>query len=189
MSAASASAFRATSEPARERCGAVADDAGARACQTLGDGPLVITEKSAPAHLAPLAAPKISAFSCPSRRVRSLRACPRRRTHTAKGAHAFPAATRGAYAPPRIASGLQLVQQTGMAPDHRPLEQARLRLRVAPREACAASRRACTWGATVRCTYQTPKAGTRTQYVLYVGPWGQAALCVRYVPNAGGWYA
>ena len=31
--------------------------------------------------------------------------------------------------------------------------------------------------------------GTRTQYVLYVGPWGQATLRLRYVPNAGGWYA
>ena len=30
-----------------------------------------------------------------------------------------------------------------------------------------------TWVATVRCTYPTPEAGTRTQYV----------------PNAGGWYA
>ena len=46
-----------------------------------------------------------------------------------------------------------------------------------------------TWGATVRGTYPTPEAGTRTQYVLYVGPWGQAALRLRYVPNAGGWYA
>ena len=45
-----------------------------------------------------------------------------------------------------------------------------------------------TWVATVRCTYPTPKAGTRTQYV-YVGPWGQAALRLRYVPNAGGRYA
>ena len=25
--------------------------------------------------------------------------------------------------------------------------------------------------------------------VLYVGPWGQAALRLRYVHNAGGWYA
>ena len=46
-----------------------------------------------------------------------------------------------------------------------------------------------TWGATVRGTYRTPEAGTRTQYVLYVGPWGQAALRLRYVHNAGGWYA
>ena len=46
-----------------------------------------------------------------------------------------------------------------------------------------------TWGATVRGTYGTPVAGTRTQHVQYVGPWGQAALCLRYVPNAGGWYA
>ena len=49
--------------------------------------------------------------------------------------------------------------------------------------------RVAAWGATVRGTYPTPEAGTRTQYVLYVGPWGRAALCVRYVPNAGGWYA
>ena len=35
----------------------------------------------------------------------------------------------------------------------------------------------------------TPKAGTRTQCVLYVGPWGQAALRPRYVRYAGGWYA
>ena len=46
-----------------------------------------------------------------------------------------------------------------------------------------------TWGATVRGTYPKPEAGTRTQYVLYVGPWGQATLCLQYVPNAGGWYA
>jgi hypothetical protein len=45
------------------------------------------------------------------------------------------------------------------------------------------------WGATVRGTYPTPEAGTRTPYVQYVGPWGQAALCARHVPNAGGWYA
>ena len=45
------------------------------------------------------------------------------------------------------------------------------------------------WGATVRGTYGTAEAGTRTQYVLYAGPWGQAALRRRYVPNAGGWYA
>jgi hypothetical protein len=43
-----------------------------------------------------------------------------------------------------------------------------------------------TWVATVRGTYPTPEAGTRTPYVQYVGPWGQAALRVRYVPNAGG---
>ena len=41
--------------------------------------------------------------------------------------------------------------------------------------------------ATVRCPYRPPKAGT--QYVLYVGPWGQAAVRLRYVRNAGGWYA
>ena len=45
------------------------------------------------------------------------------------------------------------------------------------------------WGATVRGTYGTPVAGTRTQYVQYVGPWEQAALRLRYVPNAGCWYA
>ena len=45
------------------------------------------------------------------------------------------------------------------------------------------------WGATVRGTYGTPEAGTCTPYVQYVGPWGQAALRVRYVPNAGGGYA
>ncbi len=48
---------------------------------------------------------------------------------------------------------------------------------------------AMTWGATVRGTYPMPEAATHTRYVLYVGPWGRAALCVRYVPNAGGWYA
>jgi hypothetical protein len=48
---------------------------------------------------------------------------------------------------------------------------------------------AAAWGATVRGTYGTPEAGTRTQYVQYAGPWGQAALRPRYVPNAGGWYA
>ena len=50
----------------------------------------------------------------------------------------------------------------------------------------AVSRLCTTWGATVRGTYPTPEAGTRTQYV---GPWGQAALRLRYVHNAGGWYA
>ena len=44
------------------------------------------------------------------------------------------------------------------------------------------------WGATARGTYSTAEAGTRTPYVQYVGLWGQAALCVRYVPNAGGWH-
>ena len=44
------------------------------------------------------------------------------------------------------------------------------------------------WGATARGTYSTAEAGTRTPYVQYVGPWGQAALRLRYVPNAGGWY-
>ena len=48
---------------------------------------------------------------------------------------------------------------------------------------------ASAWGATARGTYPTPEAGTRTQYVLYVGPWGQAALRLRYVHNAAGWYA
>ena len=37
----------------------------------------------------------------------------------------------------------------------------------------------------MRGTYGTPEAGTRTQYVQYAGPWGQAALCLRYVPNGG----
>ena len=46
-----------------------------------------------------------------------------------------------------------------------------------------------TWVATVRGTYPTPEAGTRTPYVQVRGALGQAALCVRYVPNAGGWYA
>ena len=46
-----------------------------------------------------------------------------------------------------------------------------------------------TWGGTVRGTYPTPEAGTRTPYVQVRGALGQAALCVRYVPNAGGWYA
>ena len=45
------------------------------------------------------------------------------------------------------------------------------------------------WGATVRGTYSTAEAGTRTPYVQYAGPWGQAALRLRYVHNAGGWYA
>ena len=39
---------------------------------------------------------------------------------------------------------------------------------------------------TVRGTCGTAEAGTRTQYVQYAGPWGQAALRLRYVPNAGG---
>ena len=52
-----------------------------------------------------------------------------------------------------------------------------------------ATRVMATWGVTVRGTYPTPEAGTRTQYVQYAGPWGQAALRLRYVPNAGGWYA
>ena len=46
-----------------------------------------------------------------------------------------------------------------------------------------------TWGATPRGTYGTPVAGTRTQYVQYVWPQGQAALRLWYVPYAGGWYA
>ena len=37
---------------------------------------------------------------------------------------------------------------------------------------------------TVRGTYGTAEAGTRTQYVQYVAPWGQAALRVRYVHHA-----
>ena len=46
-----------------------------------------------------------------------------------------------------------------------------------------------TWGATVRGTYGTAEAGTRTQYVQYAAPWRQAALRLWYVPKAGGWYA
>ena len=44
---------------------------------------------------------------------------------------------------------------------------------------------------TDRGKYITPEAGPRTQYAKYVGPWGwgQAALRLRYVPNAGGRYA
>ena len=41
----------------------------------------------------------------------------------------------------------------------------------------------------MRGPYRTPEAGTRRQYVRYVGPWGLAALRLRYVPNAGGWHA
>ena len=41
----------------------------------------------------------------------------------------------------------------------------------------------------LRGTYGTPEAGTRTQYVQCVGPWGQAALRLRHVYSAGGWYA
>ena len=46
-----------------------------------------------------------------------------------------------------------------------------------------------TWNTTVRGTYGAPEAGTRTQYVQYAGPRGQAAVRLRYVPDAGGWYA
>ena len=46
-----------------------------------------------------------------------------------------------------------------------------------------------TWVATVRGAYGTAEAGARTPYVQYGGPWGQAALRLRYVPDAGGWYA
>ena len=41
------------------------------------------------------------------------------------------------------------------------------------------ARRTC--GAMVRRKYGTPKAGTRTAYVQYVGPRGQAALCLWHV--------
>ena len=41
------------------------------------------------------------------------------------------------------------------------------------------------WGDAVRGTYATPEAGTRTRYVQYAGPWGQAALGLRYVPHGG----
>ena len=46
-----------------------------------------------------------------------------------------------------------------------------------------------TWAATVRGTYGTAEAGTRTQYAQYAGAWGQATLRLWYVPNAGGLYA
>ena len=46
-----------------------------------------------------------------------------------------------------------------------------------------------TWGATVRGTCPTPEAGKCTQYVQYAAPLGQAALRLRYVPNAGGRHA
>ena len=42
--------------------------------------------------------------------------------------------------------------------------------------------------ATVRGAYRTAEAGS-SQYVRYVGPWGQAALRLPYVPNAAGSYA
>ena len=54
-----------------------------------------------------------------------------------------------------------------------------------------------TWGATVRGTYPTPEAGTRTPYVQYGGPWGkppcasgtyptrEAGTRSVYVPNGG----
>ena len=57
--------------------------------------------------------------------------------------------------------------------------------------------RPSTWGATVRGTYRTPEAGTRTQYVQYVAPWGKppcaSGTCTTreagtrslYVPNGG----
>ena len=58
---------------------------------------------------------------------------------------------------------------------------------VPPGELAASSTTArWTWGATVRGTYGTAEAGTRTQYVQYAGPWGQAALRLRYAPNAYG---
>ena len=68
-----------------------------------------------------------------------------------------------------------------------PLHRRQLIDAAPPRAGPLVPRRA--WVATVRGTYPTPEAGTRTQYVLYVGPWGQAALRLRYVHNAGGWYA
>ena len=59
---------------------------------------------------------------------------------------------------------------------------------------CAqASRRAGRWRPGVitreRGAYRTAEAGTRNQYVQYVGPWAQAALRLLYVHNAGGRYA
>ena len=45
------------------------------------------------------------------------------------------------------------------------------------------------WVATTRGTYPNARGWYAHPYVQNVGPWGQAALCVRYVPNAGGWCA
>ena len=44
---------------------------------------------------------------------------------------------------------------------------------------------ACGVTTMVRGAHGTPEAGTRTQYVPYVGPWRQAALCLWYVQYAG----
>ena len=41
----------------------------------------------------------------------------------------------------------------------------------------------------MRGTHGAPEAGTRAQYVQCVMPWGQAALRLRYVHNAGRWHA
>ena len=45
------------------------------------------------------------------------------------------------------------------------------------------------WGATVRGTYRTPDVGYAYVPSMYAGPWGQAALRLQYVSNAGGRYA
>ena len=66
--------------------------------------------------------------------------------------------------------------QHGMAPGP---EARRVRLRC----------RLVAWGPTVRGMYGTPVAGARSQYVQYLGPCVHATLRLRYVPNAGGWYA
>ena len=41
----------------------------------------------------------------------------------------------------------------------------------------------------VRGTYGTPEAGTATQYIQRVEYWDRAALHLRYVQYAQGWYA
>ena len=50
------------------------------------------------------------------------------------------------------------------------------------RSAASSSSPGC---ATVRGTYGTPVATTRSPYVQYVGPWGPATLRLRHVPNGG----
>ena len=82
--------------------------------------------------------------------------------------------------PPRAGSGIQTGSAAVHASRGSTWEQSTTR-----RQACLFS--ACV--ATVRGTYGTAKAGTRTQYVQYVGPWGREALRLQYVHNAGGWYA
>ena len=45
------------------------------------------------------------------------------------------------------------------------------------------------WCHGIRGTYSTAEAGTRAACVQCVGPREQAALRLRYVRHAGGWYA